>query len=67
MEGVGEEAPQPSSRGSESKNFLTRSLNDLLERYLYLLDQYQSLQQDLSSDLSKVCNYSVQQDSKTTY
>ena len=37
-----------------SKETLVRSLDDLLERYLHLLDQYQSLQQSLAQILSKV-------------
>lgn len=38
----------------ESKETLVRCLDDLLERYLHLLDQYQTLQQSLARLLSKV-------------
>lgn len=44
------------SKHIESKEALrvVRSLDDLLERYLHLLDQYQSLQQSLARLLSEV-------------
>ncbi|KAI9854823.1 MAG: hypothetical protein M1830_006506 [Pleopsidium flavum] len=42
--------PQPKS--SRSVEQLIRSLDSLLERYLHLLDQYQSVQQQLSKELS---------------
>ena len=38
----------------EGKEELVRSLDDLLERYLQLLDQYRTLQQSLARLLSKV-------------
>ena len=38
----------------ESKETLVPSLDDLLERYLRLLDQYQTLQQSLAQLFSKV-------------
>ncbi len=38
----------------ESKETLVRSLDDLLKRYLHLLDRYQTLQQSLAQLLSKV-------------
>ena len=38
----------------EGKESLIRSLDDLLERYLQLLDQYRTLQQSLARLLSKV-------------
>lgn len=41
-------------RNLKSKETLNRSLDDLLERYLNLLDQYQSLQQGLARHLSSV-------------
>ena len=39
---------------SESKETLVRSLDDVLEHYLALLDQYQTLQQKLARHLSDV-------------
>ena len=44
----------------ESKETLTRSLDDLLERYLRLLDQHQKLQQDLNRYLSNVHDHPKQ-------
>lgn len=44
----------------ESKETLTRSLDDLLERYLHLLDQHQNLQQDLNRHLSNVYDHPKQ-------
>ena len=38
----------------EGKEALTRSLDDLLERYLHFLDQYGTLQQSLARLLSRV-------------
>lgn len=38
----------------EGKEALVRSLDDLLERYLHLLDQYGTLQQSLARLLSRV-------------
>lgn len=38
----------------ESKEKLVRSLDDLLKRYLHLLDQYQTLQQSLAQLLARV-------------
>lgn len=40
----------------DSKETLVRFLDDLLERYLHLLDQYQILQQSLAQCLSTVRN-----------
>lgn len=40
----------------EIKETLVRTLDDLLERYLDLLHDYQSLQSELSEHLSSVCN-----------
>lgn len=42
------------SKQVESKETLVRFLDDLLERYLHLLDRYQTLQQFLAQLLSKV-------------
>ncbi|KAL2037929.1 hypothetical protein N7G274_009404 [Stereocaulon virgatum] len=42
----------PASTLLESKQALTRSLDNLLQRYLSLLDQHQKLQQDLNNHLS---------------
>lgn len=42
------------SRQGENKETLVRSLEDLLERFLHLLDRYQTLQQSLSQVLSRV-------------
>ena len=42
------------SKHMESKETLVRSLDDLLERYLHLLDQYQTLRQSLAQLLSRV-------------
>lgn len=39
---------------SKTKETLVQNLDDLLERYLDLLDRYQSLQQTLSKHLSTV-------------
>ena len=44
---------QPSEQ-VESKEKLVHSLDYLLERYLHLLDQYQTLRQELTQSLSKV-------------
>ena len=44
---------QPSEQ-VDSKERLGRSLDHLLERYLHLLDQYQTLQQELTQHLSQV-------------
>lgn len=46
----------PSTAPSESQDpaFLTQILDDLLERYLGLLHQHQTLQQELSQNLSSV-------------
>lgn len=44
----------PASTLLESKQTLTPSLDNLLERYLCLLDQHQKLQQDLNRYLSNV-------------
>ena len=44
---------QPSEQ-MESKEKLVHSLDYLLERYLHLLDQYQTLEQELTQSLSKV-------------
>ena len=38
----------------ESEEILMQTLDDLLERYLNLLDRYQSLQQAFSGQLSAV-------------
>ena len=38
----------------ESEEILMQILDDLLERYLNLLDKYQSLRQDFSGQLSAV-------------
>ena len=46
-------AVQPSKQ-VDSKETLVRSLDDLLERYLHLLDQYHVLQQSLAQLLSRV-------------
>ena len=40
------------AKGLESKETLQRHLDDVLEQYLTLLDRYQNLQQELSSNLS---------------
>lgn len=37
------------------KEALMQTLDDLLERYLFLLDEYQSLQHTFSKQLSSVC------------
>ncbi len=39
---------------SGAQEELVRALDDLLERYLHLLDQYQTLQQELTKHLSAV-------------
>lgn len=39
---------------SGAQEELVRALDDLLERYLHLLDRYQTLQQDLTKHLSAV-------------
>ena len=44
---------QPSEQ-VDSREKLVRSLDHLLERYLHLLDQYQTLQQELTQHLSRV-------------
>ena len=44
---------QPAQR-LENKEALARTLDDLLEQYLYLVHQYQTLQQDLCHALSNV-------------
>lgn len=44
---------QPSKQ-MESKELLDRFLDDLLERYLHLLDQYRTLQQSLAQLLARV-------------
>ena len=44
---------QPSEQ-VDSKEKLVHSLDHLLEHYLHLLDQYQTLQQDLTQHLSRV-------------
>ena len=44
---------QPSEQ-VDSKEKLVRSLDHLLERYLHLLDQYQTLRQELTQYLSRV-------------
>jgi len=48
--------PQKStaSKDPASQQQLVRSLDGLLERYLHLLDQYQTLQQELTKHLSAV-------------
>ena len=52
------EVPQPAvlqnEDHSKTKETLVQDLDDLLERYLDLLDKYQSLQQALSRHLSSV-------------
>ncbi len=53
------EVPQPhpllNARGPlGSKETLVRSLDELLERYLNLLDEYQKLRQILNDNLSSV-------------
>ncbi len=55
MAQVAQQLLDGSSRVSESKAVLTCTLDDILERYLDLLHQYQSLQQNLCRDLSTVC------------
>ena len=60
MAQVAQQLPQTFSRISESKETLMCSLDDLLERYLQLLDTYQILQQDISRDLSNVCIFSIE-------
>lgn len=42
------------SKQVERKETLVRSLDDLLERYLHLLNQYQTLQQSLAQHFSRV-------------
>ena len=49
---------QPSEQ-VDSREKLVRSLDHLLERYLHLLDQYQTLQHELNQNLSRVRIYSV--------
>ena len=44
---------------SSTKEALTQDLDDLLERYLHLLDNYQSLQQTFTKQLSSVCSFSA--------
>lgn len=46
-------------RRPESKETLARSLDDLLERYLNLLNEYQKLQQDLNKSLAIVYSASA--------
>lgn len=41
-------------KDSSSQEQLVHSLDALLERYLHLLDQYQTLQQELTKHLSAV-------------
>ena len=47
---------QPSEK-VDSKEILVHSLDHLLERYLQLLDQHQTLQQELTRHLSRVKIY----------
>lgn len=42
------------SKQTKSKELLDHSLDELLERYLHLLNQYQTLQQSLSQLLASV-------------
>ena len=49
---------QPSEQ-VDSKEKLVHSLDHLLERYLHLLDQYQTVQQELTQNLSRVRIYSA--------
>ena len=44
---------------SSTKDALTQDLDDLIKRYLYLLDHYQSLQQNFTKQLSSVCGFSA--------
>lgn len=49
------ERPIPDLEGiRDSEEILMQTLDDLLERYLDLLDKYQSLQQAFSKQLSAV-------------
>lgn len=47
-------APPNAHQPSECKETLARLLDDLLERYLDLLDDYEKLQQRLNRNLSNV-------------
>ena len=60
VEVLSPETTPPASKILESKKTLTRSLDDLLERYLHLLDQHQKLQQDLNRYLSNVHDHPKQ-------
>ena len=60
MAQVIQQIQQQTSPTSESKGVLARTLENLLERYLHLLHQYQTLQQDLCHRLSRVCFYYVE-------
>ena len=42
------------NKSTESREALLRSLDDLLERYLNLLDLHQTLRHDLDSNLASV-------------
>lgn len=44
-------------RTHESSEALACTLDDLLVRYLHLLDQHQKLRQDLNKLLSNVCRH----------
>lgn len=46
-------------KDSASQEQLIRSLDGLLERYLHLLDQYQTLQQELTKHLSAVGTHHI--------
>ena len=47
---------EKASEGSEKKKLLEQDLDNLLERYLVLLDQYQTKHAELSNHLATVDN-----------
>lgn len=59
---MAELSPQQSSHyeaPSSTQDALTQDLDDLIERYLHLLDRYQSLQQTFTKTFSSVCGFSA--------
>lgn len=56
---LGPTVRQSVGRTLESSEALACALDDLLVRYLHLLDQYQKLRQDLNKFLSKVRRHST--------
>lgn len=49
--------PSQYEASSSTKDALTQDLDDLMERYLHLLDHYESLQQTFTKQLSSVCSF----------